>query len=888
MKSNEFIYFEESELFPRIFDHAGELVPELNLERTRDGWRSGLRLDGTPGGRRDRLVMRKKNPFTIFENGTGERFDIIEDFERKHRLRSRYEAEIELAKYFGIEDKIPFSGEKERAEYERRREENNKRLSLNDKLVNALFSPEGKSGLEYLREKRGYSDEIIREAGLGFVTPSLNEELGETYKYNIGKISIPFRLNGRIIGYKYRNISPDCEKGDRYRATDNKTNTKGYYYPSADYLFNLGTVRLDKEDKGIIIVEGEFDCISGELIGGLSNICAIGTNNLGENHVKQLQNIGVERVYLFLDMDRAGRKGTENSIEKLISIGIEVYIGEIPDGKDPDEFFRNGGTGEEFQNLAKKGIHFSEFKFRRYFEEWKKSFNEGDESRSFDVFKKKVIELSKGLDPIRKRLIFHLFSEATGLIITPEDIERATRDKEREIELATQQAQQREKIEKTTGEVTDLLAKGKQEEALSALVEGAEEARSINTEEKYSRFLNVRTAQEREESYKKHPGGFPTRFYFGKGEDRFRAEIPTDALTIIGGKTSHGKSRFLINLALDFASYLRNMKDTGRVLYFCFEENSDKVELKMLNTFLGIKLNKGGRNLSAIMNYYKEGGNNWIMQGERGRFKAVSDFFFREYIDNGRIQVINDSRDIPAIIGTIDYLNSHIEGGIKAVFIDYIQLLTDEKSRGERYQILKGISEKLNTFANKNRIPIILGAQVKREVRSPLDFEAEAISDASDIEKSADNIWLIWDSKQDVSIQDRDLWHAPQGNGLNKMHEHPTELALYEPKFIPGQDGSLYVKIVKNRNASRGDWEVLEIENFSGRIKSSIKNEEGKLIDIDIFGRKEVPETGEQTSIEYPQGETVPTDGDSIRQLTQIFSEPEFNGIDPETDDLPF
>lgn len=883
MKSNEFIYFEESELFPRIFEHAGELVPELNLERTRDGWRSSLRLDGTPGGRRDRLVMRKKNPFTIFENGTGERFDIIEDFERKHRLRSRYEAEIELAKYFGIEDKIPYSGEKEREEYEKRREENNKRLSLNDKLVKALFSPEGKTGLEYLRNVRGYSDEIIREAGLGFVTPSLNEELGEVYKYNIGRISIPFRLNGRIIGYKYRNISPDCEKGDRYRATDNKTNTKGYYYPSADYLFNLGIIRLDKEDKGIIIVEGEFDSIAAELIGGLSNVCAIGTNNLGENHVKQLQKIGVEKVYLFLDMDRAGRKGTENSIEKLISIGIDVYIGEIPEGKDPDEFFRNGGTGEDFYKLAKAGRHYSEFKLQRYFEEWKKSNNEGDTSRSFDVFKKKVIELSKQLDPVRKRLLFHSFSEATGLTITPEDIETATREKERETELANLREQQRKKIEETTGRVTDLLAQQKQEEALSALADGAEAASAINTEERYSRYLSARKPEERENSYKKHPGGFPTRFYFGKGEDRYRGEIPQDALTIIGGKTSHGKSRFLINLALDFASDLRLKNEPGRVLYFCFEENSDKVEMKLLNTFIGIPLNKAGRNLSAIMNYFKENGNNWIEQGQREPFKIVSDFFFREYIDNGRIQVINDSRDIPAIIGTIDYLNSHIEGGIKAVFIDYIQLLTDENSRGERYQILKGIAEKLNSFSNKNRIPIILGAQLKRDVKSPLDFEAESISDASDIEKSADNIWLIWDSKQDVSTQDRDYWHSGTG-GQSRMHEHATELALYEPKFIPGQEGALYVKIVKNRNASRGDWEVLEIQKFSGRILSSQKDENGKILDIDIFGRKTVPEiAGEQTSINYPQGEPVPSYETPIE-------EPEFNnnGTEGENNDLPF
>lgn len=867
MKTNEFIYFEESELFPRIFDHADELLPELHLQKRGDKWFSSLRLDGTPGGRNDRLIMRRKNPFTVFENGSSNCLDILEEWQKRKRLGSRYEAEVDLARYFNIEDKIPMGDAKSRERFEEKVRENKKKNELSDKLSEALFSPEGKSGLEYLRDVRGYTEEEIRSAGFGYVTPALNEELGE--KNQVGKISIPFRVDGKLYGYKFRNIFPDCDKKFRYMCNAS-ANPHGYRYPQGEFLYNLGTIRLDKEDRGVIIVEGEFDAISTELKGGFSNVGALGTSNLNENHIKQLQKLGTERVYLFLDMDKAGKNGTEKAIEKLHRVGIEVYVGEIPGGKDPDEFFRNGGTSEDFDKLAKGGKHFTEYKFIQYREEWIKSYNEGDVSRSFDVFKRKIIELSQTVDAVRRRLLFVWFTDSTGGQITPEDFEEVAREKDAE----RLREKRKEKINETLSEAHKLSGEGKTDEALSVLTKGTEEANKITVEEKFSRYLLPRTKEEREESYRNHPDGIPTRFYFGRGADRFRGELPSDALTIIGAKTSHGKSRFLINLALDIASGIHQKKEEGRVLYFCFEENSDKVEMKILNTFLGFPLNNGGRNLSSLMLYFRNPTDpelsnqkkpDFINKDVREKFEAVSGFYFREYIDNGRIQVINDSRDISSVIGTIQYLANKVPGGVRAVIVDYIQLLHDEGFRGERYVELKRISEKLNETANKLRLPIILGAQLKREVKSPDDFEAEAISDASDIEKSADNIWFLWDSTQDVSAGVRSEWHTAPGQtrGISSLG---AELALNH-EFHPGTPGKLFIQIVKNRNGVRGVWEVLNVEGFSGRVLSSELGEDGKVIKNlpSPFDRDHVPDklSEEQPlpGMEYFSQNETPEDG---------------------------
>ena len=80
----------------------------------------------------------------------------------------------------------------------------------------------------------------------------------------------------------------------------------------------------------------------------------------GHSHVRILQQLGVQTVYLAMDADVAGREAALKTGDLLQSQGIEVFILPLPQGTDPDTFIRQEGI-EAFQNLFQQKEEFLPF-----------------------------------------------------------------------------------------------------------------------------------------------------------------------------------------------------------------------------------------------------------------------------------------------------------------------------------------------------------------------------------------------------------------------------------------------------------------------------------------------------------------------------------------------
>ena len=150
------------------------------------------------------------------------------------------------------------------------------------KMTDALLSDErAKDTLAYLKERRGYEEDFIKWAGLGYVSPAIREELrdifqgGTKFPYLTEEhtLAIPYHSGGDVRGFVFRSISP-TDKGGKYMDVFiSEKDTKKYH------LFGLMGINLTgnaERDRDITIVEGELDALRASYF-GLENVVAAAT-----------------------------------------------------------------------------------------------------------------------------------------------------------------------------------------------------------------------------------------------------------------------------------------------------------------------------------------------------------------------------------------------------------------------------------------------------------------------------------------------------------------------------------------------------------------------------------------------------------------------------------
>ena len=787
------------ELYPTLFEIIDTALPEHNFKRYSGGWRSKTYLDGSPHkNRADKTVVAKKSPGYILEQG-GDTLSLI-DYVIKRDGVEFIQAVKTLADVVGLE--LPKDPNFSKENYQSYRDTANILEDCNSYFIYCLENSTGADEVRAYLSSRGYSDEDIKTIELGYIpdqaklfkyllTKGYSQSLiDEVVKLNKGigsthRLTIPYRSGGFVKGFKFRTIGDETPK----------------YYNSTGLdrlggFFNLSGI---KGDKDVVIVEGELDSLSATAR-GVENIVATGGSSIASDQVKDAIRRGAKSFTLCLDTE----PGKEEETAKRITSAIEVILGEgvnrvyivtLPDlggGKtDPDRLIKESGV-EAFREALRGVLPYYEYKLQETLNKYGKIEDErGLQPKDIDKLLDEVVETASQIpdatDRDRYKKLFTSLEAIKGLGISEESLSitvdrlTTTRDKE---------AQAKE-FKKLLSEATQLQDKGETDKALELLDSKVKEVKLKDKATEFSSLMIPIKENELKERQANKPESLNSGYTIG-GEPLL---LPSGAISILTAPTSHGKTTFLINMALNVA---QSNPDTETYL-FSYEEDGDSILINTLNTYLDEEISCNNRR--TLKSYFTTGSTEYIKSQSKDYFTSTKDKFFRELIETRRLNIHYSSYNSDTIIEAIRYLHKHAKPG--AIFIDYIQLLNLPEGKYKTYsrqEEIKEICIALKDVAVETGLPIILGAQFNREVVNQLRLHATKIGEAGDIERIANLIVGFWNNNFKPLATDGEL------NEINNKGVAPD---------------TLYATILKNRGGRVGLEEILSFNGNTGKIKNS-------------------------------------------------------------------
>ena len=225
-------------------------------------------------------------------------------------------------------------------------------------------------------EKRGVSDALVREFGLGFapgarrglveylqardVTIDMIVEAGLAIKPDDGgapydrfrdRIIFPIQdARGRVIAFGGRAMQADARA--KYL---NSPETPLFHKSSV--LFNFARARQPAYDtKSVLVAEGYMDVIGLARAGIDHAVAPLGTA-ITEEQIRLLWRLAPEPV-MCLDGDQAGLRAAYRAIDRalpLLTAGYSLRFAMLPAGKDPDDLVAEGGA-EAVQNVIGRAL----------------------------------------------------------------------------------------------------------------------------------------------------------------------------------------------------------------------------------------------------------------------------------------------------------------------------------------------------------------------------------------------------------------------------------------------------------------------------------------------------------------------------------------------------
>lgn len=803
--------FIQRELKPRFYANIPHIFPELSFKQKGNRWVSELHADGTQGTgkKEDRSVVTEREPTKVFDNTLQQAFDIITLYQQLHGLQV-WEAVNQLCDIVGIAK--PEYNEEAQARYLREEERRNKLEQSYHRQKQALFSEKGKATLAYLH-RRGWKDAEIQAAGLGHISNEEANRIDAQRAVGISyQLSIPLKSGGTLYGFKFRAISTDYT-GDKYvymQGTEKRGN-----------LFNL--TGIQQTDGRIVVVEGELDALHAQ-VKGVKGIVATGGGKLTEDLLQAAVGRGIRLITLLFDRDARGAQFVRESIDIAHRHRMSVLVATFPEGEhlpdgtpihDIDEYLQVH-SAEELQALIDQAYTGSRWLLQDLIDSYKgKEFTDTEEVK----LRNAVINLANHTpNEVEREQVLCLYAAAMNIdgaqVFTPDAL-RAVANQERAAQDALQQAQQ---TKQALQEATKMAEGGNVQGALQLMGKAATELRSIDTRAQFSKLLATPT----EEAFMQRVGHkqeeLPTAYEMAipTGQKELFT-LPSGAITFVCAPTSHGKSTFLQNLALQVAE----QQGEGAVLYFSFEEDGDAVSLQFLNKYMNINLCRNSstrvsNNLRALRHYYRTGEDTYISHNAKQLFNEKQAQFMTKLYTSGKLRVYYEDYDSDELIQAIRFVCSQIK--VKAVFIDYIQLLYSRayrRARMQRTEELKEICKDLKNLCVEKDLSIVVAAQLNREARSPLELHSQRIAEAADLERIANKILCIWNTA--FRTQDKEKPRALKD--LEKAFD-----------FELGTGGKIYGTLTKNRGGAAGLQAVWTFDGNTGVIKEVAPSEDNQIV----------------------------------------------------------
>ena len=791
------------ELYPTLFQSINIALPEHSFNRYTGGWRSKTYLDGSPHKTRpDKTVVSKQAPGWILENG-GDTLSLVDYVMRRDKV-----AFIQAVKTLAdaVELQLP-KGDLDQESYQKYKDQATILEDCNSYFIYCLENSIGADEEKTYLTSRGYSSEVVKVMELGYIpdqeklfkyllskgysqslideTVKLNKGIGSTHR-----LTIPYRSGGSIKGFKFRTIGDTTPKYLNSSGLDKKGG-----------FFNLLGI---KGDKDVVIVEGELDSLHATAK-EVDNVVATGGSSLSPDQVKDAIKRGAKSFTLCFDTEPGKEentaKGINSAIEVILGEGVNrVYIVTLPAlggaKTDPDRLIKESGV-KAFKEAIKRALPYYEYRLQETLKKYGKIENErGLQPKDIDNLLDEVVETASNIpdatDRDRYKKLFTSLDAIKELGISEESLSitvdklTSTRDKEA----------QAKDFKKLLLDVTQLQDKGETDKALELLNSKVKEVKLKDKATEFSSLMKPIKEDELRERQVNKPESINSGYIIGEEP----LLLPSGAISIFTAPTSHGKTTFLINLALNVATTSPD-KET---YLFSYEEDGDSILINALNTYLDVEISHNNRR--TLKSYFTTNSTEYIKSESREYFTTNKDKFFRELIETRRLNIHYTSYNSDTLVEAIRYLHKHAKPG--AIFIDYIQLLNLPEGKYKTYsrqEEIKEICIALKDVAVETGLPIILGAQFNREVVNQLRIHATKIGEAGDIERIASLIVGFWNNN-----------FKPLGT-LGELHE-------IENKGATTPD-TLYATILKNRGGIVGLEEILSFNGNTGKIKNSGSSE---------------------------------------------------------------
>ena len=301
--------------------------------------------------------------------------------------------------------------------------------------------------------------------------------------------------------------------------------------------------------------------------------------------------------------------------------------------------------------------------------------------------------------------------------------------------------------------------------------------------------------------------GFKTnyRFFGDRGKEEYLS-LRSGALTMVCGKSSHCKSKFLQNLALQVTKETIDKQEEGVVLFFTYEEEKSDVLFQFANIYSNIpNLSMyGTENVDVIQDYFRDKNLSRCVESKRERIAKSLEEFNEKIYKSGRLRVHYPDLYADNLCELIEYFTTKMK--VRAVFVDYVQLLYI-KGRKDRREEIKDICDILNKTAIRLGLPIVLSAQLNRQTPNPTEMSEDNIADSADLTRYANTIVCLWNSKfNNVAGKREDYLGSEDYKKIERRG------------FILGESGKVYAKITKNRGATPYIDSILHFTGETGVI----------------------------------------------------------------------
>ncbi len=263
----------------------------------------------------------------------------------------------------------------------------------------------------FLKNKK-YSDNDMEKAGL----IKRAEEASRGY-YDRFRDRIMFPImdsSGRVIAFSGRILHDDGKSAKYLNSPDT------VLYNKSTVLYGIDKAKQDIRIKNYsILVEGQMDLVLSHQV-GIRNTLAVSGTALADTLVSKenvVNNLGIVRrlstnIILAFDSDNAGRKASRRSAEIALSLGMDVKIASIKNGKDPADLVLK--DPEEWKNVLRNSKPVVEFELDALMEEIKEK--NIDRRKIPALLRERVLPFVIAMENnMEKSHFIRLIKEKTGL-----------------------------------------------------------------------------------------------------------------------------------------------------------------------------------------------------------------------------------------------------------------------------------------------------------------------------------------------------------------------------------------------------------------------------------------------------------------------------------------